>query len=92
MNLHELTTRARAGQIECVNLVCLEGGSYLIEAKVGPRLVAVLDEAGQPVRVLSLENARDMLKGVPIRLELDQAQATEEMCGMPEQPLRRAVG
>ena len=88
MNLHELTTRAREGQIESVNLVCLEGGAYLIEAKVGSRLIHLQDAEGQLVKVLSMEQARDLLKGVPMTLELEQADASEEMCGMGEAPLR----
>lgn len=79
MNLHELTARARAGQIEGANLVCLEGGAYLIEARVGSRLLPLLDAEGQLLKVLSLEQARDLLKGVPMTLELEQADASEEM-------------
>ncbi|WP_027591062.1 DUF6482 family protein [Pseudomonas sp. RL] len=88
MNLHELTARARAGQIEGANLVCLEGGAYLIEARVGSRLLPLLDAEGQLLKVLSLEQARDLLKGVPMTLELEQADASEEMCGLRETPLR----
>ena len=32
--------------------------------------------------------ARDLLKGVPMTLELEQADASEEMCGLRETPLR----
>ena len=88
MNLHELSTRARAGQIESANLVCLEGGAYLIEARVGSRLLTLQDADGQPFKVPSLDQARDLLKGVPLTLELEQADASEEMCGLREIPLR----
>jgi hypothetical protein len=88
MTLHELTARARAGQIDGANLVCLEGGAYLIEARVGSRLMPLLDADGQLIKVLSLEQARELLKGVPMTLELEQADASEEMCGMGETPLR----
>lgn len=88
MYLHELIVRARAGQIQGVNLVCLEGGAYLIEAKIGPQLMALQDAQSQPLKVLSIEQARDLVKDVPMTLELEQADASEEMCGLPEARLR----
>ena len=48
----------------------------------------MLDAEGQLLKVLSLEQARYLLKGVPMTLELEQADASEEMCGLRETPLR----
>src|SRR5690606_29970722 len=88
MNLHELTARVRAGQLDGANLVCLEGGAYLVEARIGARLIPLLDEHGQPLKLLSLEQVHELLGGVPLTLELEHADASEEMCGLQEAPLR----
>lgn len=34
MNLHQLNTEARAGHVDELNLIAIEGGDYLLEARV----------------------------------------------------------
>ena len=34
MNLHQLNTEARAGHVDELNLIAIEGGDYLIEARI----------------------------------------------------------
>jgi hypothetical protein len=82
MNLHELSARARAGELDGLDLLCLEGGIYVVEARIGARAYPLLDSDGQPLHLRSLEHAREVLHGLPMALQLDQAEAGEEMCGM----------
>lgn len=84
MNLHELSARSRAGDVSAVDLVCLEGGLYVLEVKIGARTHPLLDATGQPLHLRSLEHARQVLHGLPLTLQLDQAEAGEEMCGMAD--------
>ena len=34
MNLHQLNVEARAGHVEELNLIAIEGGDYLLEARI----------------------------------------------------------
>ena len=92
MTLHELSVRSRAGEVSAVDLVCLEGGLYVLEAKIGARVHPLLDSAGQPLHLRSLEHARELLHGLPLSLQLEQAEADEEMCGMAVSDHARLAG
>ncbi|MBC9252260.1 hypothetical protein A9179_18475 [Pseudomonas alcaligenes] len=81
MSLHDLLVRARAGQVEAIELISLEGGLYLLEAHVGGLRLPLRDEQGEPLHPRSLEHARELLHGLPFRLA--GADPHDEMCGLP---------
>jgi hypothetical protein len=41
MNLHQLNAEARAGHVDELNLIAIEGGDYLLEARVKAILTPV---------------------------------------------------
>ncbi|MGH8353142.1 MAG: DUF6482 family protein [Pseudomonas sp.] len=87
MNLHDLSSHARAGHIDELNLISLEGGNYyLLEARVEGRPFTLEDGHGHFLHLRSLEHARELLQPLPQLppLHLVQAQVHDEMCGMPD--------
>ncbi|NBA96456.1 DUF6482 family protein [Pseudomonas sp. R5(2019)] len=83
MNLHDLNTQAKAGHVEELNLIAIEGGDYLIEARVHGRAHPLSDAKGQRVRVHSVIEARAWLQRVPdLPLNLVHWSIQDEMCGM----------
>ena len=83
MNLHDLNTEARAGHVEELNLIAIEGGDYLLEARVHGRAHPLSDTRGQRLRVHSVEEARGQLQGLPdLPLNLVHWSVQDEMCGM----------
>src|SRR5690606_28351479 len=66
MNLHDLSAHARAGRIAELNLISLEGGLYLLEARMEGRVHLILDEHGSTLNLRSVEHARDMLEEIPV--------------------------
>jgi hypothetical protein len=84
MNLHDLSAHARAGRIAELNLISLEGGLYLLEARMEGRVHLILDEHGSTLNLRSVEHARDMLEEIPvIPFFLVHHSVHDEMCGMP---------
>ena len=82
MNLQELTNRSLAGDIDELNLVSLEGGIYVLEARVGQRFFPIQDAKGHVLGVRSLEHARQLLTALPpITFQLVHAAVQDEMCG-----------
>ncbi|MEO4047210.1 DUF6482 family protein [Pseudomonas sp. CAU 1711] len=79
MRLHDLTSHAQAGRLEALHLISLEGGIYLLEARVDGLMQPVEDERGAPLQPRSLEHARELLHGLPFSLVQDGVQ--DEMCG-----------
>ena len=83
MNLHQLNTEARVGHVDELNLIAIEGGDYLLEARVKGRAHPLSDSRGQRLRVHSVEEARDLLKALPLlSLNLLHWSVQDEMCGM----------
>jgi hypothetical protein len=92
MNLQGLIEQVRAGQVEELNLISIEGGIYLLEVRQGERAWPLDDESGKPLRLRSVEHARSYLEAVPsVPFQLVHASAHDEMCGLgsrAEAPLK----
>ncbi len=83
MNLHELNTQARAGRIDELNLIAIEGGDYLLEARSHGHAHALTDTRGGRLKVHSVEEAHNLLDGLPaMRMHLVHWSVQDEMCGM----------
>ncbi|HCV75765.1 MULTISPECIES: DUF6482 family protein [Pseudomonadaceae] len=100
MNVKELNQQVKAGAVKEVNLVSMEGGSYVIHALVEGTSVPVADDKGATLHVASVEEARRILDDVKdVRLFIAQPAVYEEMVGQPvsqtdsreEIPLRSKV-
>ncbi|XLX41577.1 DUF6482 family protein [Ectopseudomonas mendocina] len=84
MNLHDLSTHAQAGRIDELNLISLEGGIYLLEARMDGRAHPILNEHGSTLSLRSVEHARDVLQEMPtLPFFLVHSSVHDEMCGMP---------
>ena len=82
LNIDTLTRHVKAGEIQELNLVSVEGGSYVLHALKGGQSLPVEDPHGKPLHLASVEEARKVLSGVPdARLFLVQAVAHDEMVG-----------
>ncbi|CAI3793923.1 hypothetical protein GLGCALEP_00896 [Pseudomonas sp. MM221] len=92
MNLHQLNLEARAGHVDEVNLIAIEGGDYLIEARLKGRAHPLSDTRGERLRVHSVEDARKLLQTIPmVSMNLVHWSVQDEMCGMgahPEEDLK----
>ncbi|MBV4534423.1 MULTISPECIES: DUF6482 family protein [Pseudomonas] len=87
MNLHELNGEARAGRVDEVNLIAIEGGDYLLEARVRGRAHPLADNRGERLRVRSVEDARHLLQAMPLlSMNLIHWSVQDEMCGMGNHP------
>ena len=83
MNLHQLNLEARAGHVDEVNLIAIEGGDYLIEARLKGRAHPLSDTRGERLRVHSVEDARKLLQTIPmVSMNLVHWSVQDEMCGM----------
>ena len=85
MNLQELTTHAHAGRIDELNLISMEGGIYLLEARMHGAAHPLNDAQGKTLHLRSVELARDVLHSVtPMPFNLVHAVVHDEMCGLHE--------
>lgn len=85
MNLQELTAHASAGRIDELNLISIEGGIYLLEARMHGVAHPLNDARGKTLHLRSVEHARDVLHGVShMPLHLVHAVVHDEMCGMQD--------
>lgn len=92
MNLHDLSSHAQAGRIDELNLISLEGGIYLLEARMAGHAHPILDEQGGTLSLRSVEHARDMLQELPaLPFFLVHSSVHDEMCGMPSADNRLRV-
>ncbi|MBT8769016.1 DUF6482 family protein [Pseudomonas boanensis] len=83
MNLQDLSSHARAGHIEKLNLISLEGGIYLLEARIDGRNHALDDGHGHVVQLRSVEHAREVLHQFPkLPFHLVHDVVHDEMCGL----------
>ncbi|SDH66773.1 DUF6482 family protein [Pseudomonas panipatensis] len=88
MNLQELTNRSLAGDIDELHLVSLEGGIYVLEARIGQRFHPIQDAKGHVLGVRSVEHARELLTALPpMPFHLVHAVVHDEMCGMQDSSL-----
>lgn len=92
MNLHQLSEAAREGSIEKLEVISLEGGFYLLQARLASGHQLVRNEQGKVLRLSSTTHVRELLQDLP-RLPCDLVQhcTHDEMCGVREgkvEPLR----
>jgi hypothetical protein len=82
MNVKELNQQIKAGAVKEVNLVSMEGGSYVIHALVEGTSMPVADDKGATLHVASVEEARRILDDVKdVQLFISQPAVYEEMVG-----------
>lgn len=83
MNLQELTAHASAGRIDELNLISMEGGIYLLEARMHGAAHLLNDARGKTLHLRSVEHARDVLHAItPMPFNLVHAVVHDEMCGL----------
>jgi hypothetical protein len=92
MNLQELTAFAHAGRVDELNLISMEGGIYLLEARMRGVSLPLRDLSGKTLHLRSVEHARDVLHAMPkMPFNLVHSVVHDEMCGLrdvDEQTLR----
>jgi hypothetical protein len=92
MTEEQLIGYVSAGKVDELNLISIEGGIYLLEARMQGAVHLLKGDNGQPVHLRSVEHAREMLKALPpLPFHLVHAVVHDEMCGMPvdkREPLR----
>lgn len=92
MNLHQLGEAAQAGSVEGLEVVSLEGGIYLLQARLASGLQPVRDEQGKVLHLRSSTQVRELLQAMPrLPCELVQHCVHDEMCSAREgalEPLR----
>jgi len=95
MNLQELTAYARAGRVDELNLISMEGGIYVLEARMRGMAHPLHDLNGRTMHLRSVEHARDLLHALPnVPFNLVHAVVHDEMCGLhdiDEQNLRMPI-
>ncbi|MFK3972443.1 DUF6482 family protein [Pseudomonas sp. NPDC087358] len=83
MNLQELSAHASAGRIDELNLISMEGGIYLLEARMHGAAHPLNDTHGKTLHLRSVEHARDVLQSIsPMPFNLVHAVVHDEMCGL----------
>lgn len=95
MELSKLAAHVKAGKIEEVHLVAMEGGSYVVHALTEGKSHPVINAKGSTLHVASIEEARKNLAGVPpVPLFIIQPAVQDEMIGQGDadrQPNREPV-
>ena len=83
MNLQELNAYAIAGKVDELNLISLEGGIYLLEARMQGAAYPLSDTHGQMLHLRSVEHARELLHAFPkLPINLVHTSVHDEMCGL----------
>ncbi|MBF7730222.1 DUF6482 family protein [Pseudomonas sp. N040] len=92
MKLAALHLNALRGDVAALDLISLEGGTYILEARVLGGRLSIRDEQGRILHFRSVEHARDFLHDFPrVPFHLVHAEIHDEMIGMPvvaHEPLR----
>ena len=96
MTLQELIRLASTGQIRELELFSLEGGFYIVRARLDDTLQTLLDGRGKAMHLRSATQLRDLLCDIPasappVPCVLVQHVVHDEMCGArqgPIEPLR----
>ncbi|TNF79997.1 metal ABC transporter ATPase [Pseudomonas sp. ICMP22404] len=88
MNLNNLIERVAAGEVEALELLSLEGGFYILRAITAAGPVTLSDAQGQPVRLRSSTELRQLLIDLPpLPCTLVQHVVHDEMCGQHDGPV-----
>jgi hypothetical protein len=83
MNFVELRAYAIAGKIDELNLISMEGGIYLLEARMHGAAYPLSDAHGEMFHLRSVEHAREVLHDFPsLAFNLVHTCVHDEMCGM----------
>ncbi|MFJ7283904.1 DUF6482 family protein [Pseudomonas sp. NPDC099000] len=83
MNFVELRAYAIAGKIDELNLISMEGGIYLLEARMHGAAYPLSDAHDKMVHLRSVEHARQMLHAFPsLPFNLVHTLVHDEMCGL----------
>ncbi|AKV04944.1 MULTISPECIES: DUF6482 family protein [Pseudomonas] len=83
MNLQELNAYAIAGKVDELNLISMEGGIYLLEARMHGAAYPLSDARGQMFHLRSVEHAREILHACPsLPFNLVHTSVHDEMCGL----------
>lgn len=95
MNLNNLAERVTAGEVQELELLSLEGGFYILRALTGTGPITLSDAQGQPLRLRSTTELRQLLADMPaVPCMLVQQVVHDEMYGLrdgPVAPLRVPV-
>ncbi len=95
MDLSKLDSHVKAGDVEAINLVAMEGGSFVMQVVVAGKSQPVVNAKGETLHVASIEEARKNLAGVrEVPFFLVQPAVHEEMVGLAEtsrQPNREPI-
>ncbi|SUD78803.1 DUF6482 family protein [Pseudomonas putida] len=88
MNLNALAQHVDAGEIEELEVLSLEGGFYVLRAMTAIGPVTLSDAQGQPVRLRSTTEVRDLLADMAeVPCVLVQQLVHDEMCGQRDGPI-----
>ncbi|MBK5527491.1 hypothetical protein JFT86_11070 [Pseudomonas sp. TH06] len=83
MNLQELSVFAFARKVDELNLISMEGGIYLLEARMHGTAYPLSDFKGNMLTLRSVEHARDFLHSLPVLpFNLVHTSVHDEMCGL----------
>ncbi|SEE95188.1 MULTISPECIES: DUF6482 family protein [Pseudomonas] len=83
MNFEELRAYAIAGKVDELNLISMEGGIYLLEARMHGAAYPLNDAKGQGIHLRSVEHARQVLHAFPtLPFNLVHTSVHDEMCGL----------
>ncbi|MFJ5235375.1 DUF6482 family protein [Pseudomonas neuropathica] len=83
MNLQELNAFAIARKVDELNLISMEGGIYLLEARIHGAAYPLSDPKGKMLTLRSVEHARDLLHAFPVLpFNLVHTSVHDEMCGL----------
>ncbi|MCX4217846.1 MULTISPECIES: DUF6482 family protein [Pseudomonas] len=83
MNLQELNAFAVARKVDELNLISMEGGIYLLEARMHGAAYPLSDAQGKMLTLRSVEHARDVLHDLPVLpFNLVHTSVHDEMCGL----------
>jgi butyrate kinase len=85
MDLNTLTKHVKAGEVEDLNLMSIEGGSYVLHAQMDGKSHVVKSANGEPLHVASVNEARKCLAGVPeVPLFIVHPVVYDEMVGQSD--------
>ncbi|WP_374438837.1 DUF6482 family protein [Pseudomonas panipatensis] len=84
MNLQELNAMAASGAVRELELLSLEGGLYVLRARLEQGMQTLRDEQGETLRLRSTTHLRE-LPSLPCVLV--QQVVHDEMCGVREGPV-----